>query len=394
MAARTWQGESCRLCLPRGVAEEAPGASSVVARAGISPPSRGLLAEGRRTLGDGRLTGAATVPMPCSRRGAKELCRFSCLRRLLRVSAWRWRARGRHSADSKAVSTSLEPEELEAALSRWIRVAQKSSYQAELQDVRAGRTLPARSSLRKLVPMLDDEGTLRVSGRLKHAILDADQRHPVILPPQSHLTHLVIGAAHKRILHGGVQATLAHISSRAVHLEAVSDYTAEAFLVVFRRFVSRRELCTVVYSDCGTNFVGADRQLKDLFKAAGREIQTIVGHLADREIRWSFNPPAAPHFGGLWEAAAKAVKHHLKRTIGEARLTFEELSTFLTEVEACFNSRPLEVLTDDPDDLGALTPGHFLVESPLLVIPEPSLLDASANRLNRWRLLQQMRDHL
>ncbi|XP_029173549.1 uncharacterized protein LOC114942375 [Nylanderia fulva] len=325
--------------------------------------------------------------------------------------------------------------------------------------------------------MLDDEGTLRVSGRLKHAILDADQRHPAILPPQSHLTHLVVDAAHRRTLHGKVQATLAHIrqrfwiprgrqvvrshihscppcirwraatprpkmgdlprarvtpsrlfqhtgvdlagpvwlrttrgrghkaykgflvvfvcfSSRAVHLEAVSDYTAEAFLAAFRRFVSRRGLCTVVYSDCGTNFVGADRQLKALFKAAGREIQTIVGHLADRGVRWSFNPPAAPHFGGLWEAAVKAVKHHLRRTIGEARLTFEELSTFLTEVEACLNSRPLEALTDDPDDLRALMPGHFLVGSPLLAIPEPSLLDSSANRLNRWRLLQQMRDHL
>ncbi|XP_029162274.1 uncharacterized protein LOC114933870 [Nylanderia fulva] len=387
-------------------------------------------------------------------REAEELCRFSCLRRLLRVSAWiwRWRARGRHSADSEAVSASLEPEELEAALSKWIQVAQESSYHAELQNVRAERTLPARSSLRKLVPILDDEGTLRVSGRLKHAILDADQRHPAILPPQSHLTHLVVDAAHRRTLHGGVQATLAHIRqrfwisrgrqvvrshihscppcirwraatprpkmgdlpkraslraahfstpawtsparSRAVHLEAVSDYTAEAFLAAFRRFVSRRGLCTVVYSDCGTNFVGADRQLKALFKAAGREIQTIVGHLADRGVRWSFNPPAAPHFGGLREAAVKAVKHHLRRTIGEARLTFEELSTFLTEVKACLNSRPLEALTDDPDDLRALTPKHFLVGSPLLAIPEPSLLDASANRLNRWRLLQQMRDHL
>ncbi|XP_029163433.1 uncharacterized protein LOC114934891 [Nylanderia fulva] len=185
------------------------------------------------------------------------------------------------------------------------------------------------------------------------------------------------GRGHKA--YKGFLVVFVCFSSRAVHLEAVSDYTAEAFLAAFRRFVSRRGLCTVVYSDCGTNFVGADRQLKALFKAAGREIQTIVGRLADRGVRWSFNPPAAPHFGGLWEAAVKAVKHHLRRTIGEARLTFEELSTFLTEVEACLNSRPLEALTDDPDDLRALTPGHFLVGSPLLAIPEPSLLDASAN---------------
>lgn len=69
----------------------------------------------------------------------------------------------------------------------------------------------------------------------------------------------------------------------------------------------------------------------------------------------------------------KAVKHHLRRTIGETRLTF-------AEVEACLNSRPLEALTDD---FNALTPGHFLVGGPLLAIPEPSLLDVPSNRLSR-----------
>ncbi|XP_029176117.1 uncharacterized protein LOC114944399 [Nylanderia fulva] len=112
------------------------------------------------------------------------------------------------------------------------------------------------------------------------------------------------------------------------------------------------------------------------------------------KIELIFNPPSAPHFGGLWEAAVKAVKHHLRRTIGEAKLTFEELSTLLVEVEACLNSRPLGALSDDPDDLDALTPEHFLVGGPLLSIPEPSLLDAQTSRLSRWRLLQQMRDHL
>ena len=183
-------------------------------------------------------------------------------------------------------------------------------------------------------------------------------------------------------------------SSRAVHLEVSSDYSAEAFLAAFRRFVSRRGLWAVLYSDCGTNFVGADRQLRELFRAANGEIHAIVGRLADEGVRWNFNPPSAPHFGGLWEAAVKAVKHHLRRTIGEARLTFKELSTLLAEVKACLNSRPLGALSEDPEDLDALTPGHFLIGGPLLAIPEPSLLDAPVNRLSRWRLLQQMRDHL
>ncbi|KMQ82668.1 hypothetical protein RF55_22199, partial [Lasius niger] len=174
-------------------------------------------------------------------------------------------------------------------------------------------------------------------------------------------------------------------SSRAVHLEVVSDYSADAFLAAFRRFVARRGVCQAIYSDCGTNFVGADSQLKALFREVNDDAQRIIGRLADDGIRWHFNPPAAPHFGGLWEAAVKALKHHLRRVLGETKLTFEEMATFLAEVEACLNSRPLQALTDDPEDLDALTPGHFLIGAPLNAIPEPSLLDVPVNRLSRWR---------
>jgi hypothetical protein len=185
-------------------------------------------------------------------------------------------------------------------------------------------------------------------------------------------------------------AVFIYFSSRAVHLEAVSDYSADAFLAVFRRFSARRGVCQAVYSDCGANFVGADTHLKTLFQTASREVHRIIGRLADDGIRWHFNPPVAPHFGGLWEAAVKALKHHLRRVIGETRLTYEEISTFLAEVEACLNSRALQALTDDPADLGALTLGHFLIGAPLSAIPEPSLLDVPSNRLSRWKLLQQI----
>lgn len=109
-------------------------------------------------------------------------------------------------------------------------------------------------------------------------------------------------------------------------------------------------------------------------------------------MKWRFNLPAAPHFGGLWEAAVKSTKHHLRRVIGEA-LTYEEMATLLTQVEACLNSRPLQPLTDDPDDLAALTPGHFIIGAPLLAVPEPSLTYEKDNTLSRWQLFQKMRDH-
>ncbi|XP_071582300.1 uncharacterized protein [Temnothorax nylanderi] len=104
-------------------------------------------------------------------------------------------------------------------------------------------------------------------------------------------------------------------------------------------------------------------------------------------------PPRRSNFGGIWEAAVKSTKHHLRRVIGEATLTYEKMATLLSEVEACLNSRPLQALTDDPEDLCLLTPGHFLIGSALSAVPEPSLTEEKTARLSRWQQVQQMRDH-
>lgn len=76
-----------------------------------------------------------------------------------------------------------------------------------------------------------------------------------------------------------------------------------------------------------------------------------------------------------------------------ATLTYEEMATLLTQIEACLNSRPLSALSDDPEDISALTPGHFLIGSSLVALPEPTLQDLTSNRLSRWQHIQQMRDH-
>ncbi|XP_070518830.1 uncharacterized protein [Cardiocondyla obscurior] len=114
--------------------------------------------------------------------------------------------------------------------------------------------------------------------------------------------------------------------------------------------------------------------------------------LTNKEVHWHFNPLSAPQFGGLWEAAVKSAKFHIHRVIGEATLTYEELATFLTQVEACLNSRPLLPVSDDPGNFEALTPGHFLIGQALNAVPEP-LLQIPENRLKRWQLTQKMRDH-
>lgn len=190
----------------------------------------------------------------------------------------------------------------------------------------------------------------------------------------------------------GYIAVFVCMTVKAVHIECVDGLTTEAFLAAFRRFVSRRGLPSDVYSDNGTNFVGAANQLNRDFKQA---VQTnelnAIEFIANDNVQWHFLPPASPHMGGIWERSVRSVKHHLRRVIGESKLTFEAMSTLLCQIEACLNSRPLCATTNDPNDLAALTPAHFLVGTDLVSVPEPTLLDANTNRLNKWQQIQQLR---
>ncbi|XP_024885572.1 uncharacterized protein LOC112463395 [Temnothorax curvispinosus] len=169
-------------------------------------------------------------------------------------------------------------------------------------------------------------------------------------------------------------------ATKAVHLELAFSLSTESFLSALRRFIARRGRCSRIYSDCGTNFVGAQRELVGCMQAASEREQ----------IQWAFNPPSAPHFGGLWEAGVKSMKTHLKRVVGTQILTVEEFSTLITQVEAILNSRPLCPTSSDPSDLGVLSPGHFLTLEPLVAVPHPDLSPVPMNRLDRWQLVQHM----
>lgn len=181
-------------------------------------------------------------------------------------------------------------------------------------------------------------------------------------------------------------------TTRAIHLEVVSSLSTDAFMAAFRRFTSRRGRPSDLYSDCGTNFIGADHEMKDFQRLilSQQHNTEVANQLSNQGIQWHFNPPASPHFGGLWESGVKSVKYHLRRVVGLQRLTFEEMTTVTSQVEAILNSRPLTPESSDPDDLNALTPGHFLTGGPLNAIPEPSVDHLNTNRLSRWQLLQQM----
>lgn len=182
---------------------------------------------------------------------------------------------------------------------------------------------------------------------------------------------------------------------KAVHIELVSDLSSDSFLSVLKRFMSRRGMPVSIYSDNGTTFVGASRQLSEFFEVLNKEeTQNRVRQFAaESGFSWHFIPPNAPHFSGLWEAAVKSAKIHLNKIVGTAHLTFEEMQTILCEIEAILNSRPLTALSSDPNDLSYLTPGHFLVGDALSAFPCRDLSDINQNRLVRWQRVEQLRQH-
>ncbi|XP_067619247.1 uncharacterized protein [Eurosta solidaginis] len=175
------------------------------------------------------------------------------------------------------------------------------------------------------------------------------------------------------------------LATKAVHIELVSDLSNDGFLAALKRMIGRIGLPSDIFCDNATNFIGACNKLNELkaflFKTENRD--AIVRYCANEFVNFNFIPPRAPHFGGIWEAAVKSAKCHLNRSILNARLAFEELTTVLVEIEAVLNSRPIAPLSCDPNDYKTLTPGHFLIGSSLKALPERQSSD-NINNLQRW----------
>ncbi|XP_034192183.2 uncharacterized protein LOC117609679 [Osmia lignaria lignaria] len=179
------------------------------------------------------------------------------------------------------------------------------------------------------------------------------------------------------------------MTTSAVHLELVTDYSTDGFIATYRRFAARRGIPHTIYSDCGTNFIGADLALKSVFVEGSQDNQRLTKLFVNDNTTWSSNPPAAPHMGGKWEAGVKSVKYHLRRTVSDTLLTFEEYNTLLNQIEATFNSRPLEPLTDDPDDFSVLILAHFLIGRAISTLPELSIEQTQLSPRASWHFIQQ-----
>ncbi|XP_061394708.1 uncharacterized protein LOC133330267 [Musca vetustissima] len=174
-------------------------------------------------------------------------------------------------------------------------------------------------------------------------------------------------------------------SSKATHLELVSDLSANNFILCLKRFVGRRGIPQKLFCDNATNFVGACNKLKELKESFFNDevVQKIKSICCQMGLEFNFIPPRAPHFGGLWEAAVKSTKMLLNNNLTESYLTFEELQTLVVEIEAILNSRPIAPMSDDPNDGEALTSGHLLIGSSLVAISEQHLDATKPSLLNR-----------
>ena len=274
----------------------------------------------------------------------------------------------------------------------------------------------------------DERGLWRCRGRIQNAGVPYCTKHPVLLHKDHHFTMLIVKQAHSRVLHGGVKETLAELRSkfwivrgrnfvksiihqcyacrryegqpysappppplptfrveesppfsftgvdfagplyvksdgpetkvwmclytccvvRAVHLDLVADLTTPAFLRSFKRFVARRGMPQKMLSDNGKTFKAAAKALPDL--------------------KWIFNVPKAPWWGGVFERLIRSTKRCLRKIVGRAKFSHDELLTVITEIEMVINSRPLSYMSAS-DLEEPLTPSHLIVGRRLMDLP-------------------------
>ena len=184
------------------------------------------------------------------------------------------------------------------------------------------------------------------------------------------------------------------LSTRAVHLEIAHSLSTDSAIMSIRRLTARRGQPANIYSDNGTNFRGADNELKAALKDLDQDVLTAT--LSGKGIAWHFNPPSAPHMGGSWERLVRSVKIALSAILKERAPKEEVLSTVFAEAEGLVNSRPLTHVPVDADDPASLTPNHFLLGTSSVdsVIQAPgTFTDSDLCLRKQWRTAERLTDH-
>lgn len=147
---------------------------------------------------------------------------------------------------------------------------------------------------------------------------------------------------------------------------------------------------STIRSDNGTNFIGAERELKEAIQDLNQSKISEV--LVRKGIKWIFNTPTASHQGGVWERQICTVRKVLNSVLNQQVLDDEGLYTILCEVEAIINDRPITKASDDPNDLEPLSPNHLLLIKKQPVMPPGVFVKEDCYSRRRWRQIQYMAD--
>ncbi|KAL4008860.1 hypothetical protein ACER0C_002712 [Sarotherodon galilaeus] len=173
---------------------------------------------------------------------------------------------------------------------------------------------------------------------------------------------------------------------RAVHIEMLDDLSSDAFINALRVFIAIRGNVRQLRCDQGTNFVGAKREFMDSMKNLDHE------QLKEYGCEFVMNPPSSSHMGGIWERQIRTIRSVLTAILDQSakRLDTASLRTFLYEVMAIINSRPLTTEhLNDPTSLEPLTPNHILLMKSNIILPPPGQFVSQDLYLRkRWRQVQ------
>lgn len=186
----------------------------------------------------------------------------------------------------------------------------------------------------------------------------------------------------------GYGAVFVCLTTRMVHIECVTNLTSERFLWALSRLASIYQLPIKMFSDNGTNFKGASNELRAIKDSWNSK--DVENYLTIAGTQWKFIAPRAPFEGGLWEAAVKSTKYHLKRVLENQRLTYEQYQTLFYKIGAVLNSRPLVPLSEDPTELNYLTPSHAVIGERIVQPLAMDMSDIPLNKINQHKLVDKI----
>ena len=192
-------------------------------------------------------------------------------------------------------------------------------------------------------------------------------------------------------------------SSRMLHLELTNDMSTDKFLQAFQRMMNHQGMSDTVWSDNAQSFKAANREIKWLFASSSVEAKKVWKkidkdkvklELASKGIKWKCIEEHSPWRGGWWERFCRSVKEPLRKVLGKALLTYTELYTVLTEVEAIINAHPLTFVGDDIRDQEPITPANLVIGRSLQSLPTPAdITDDDAGLLKHYLYRQRLVSH-